>query len=218
MLEKDYVPRNQMFMAKGVLRLDASGKEAMESLGRMIGNAVCRSFKESAPVKEICLYGGYGSGKSSLANAILSGFDNSGDLGLQRTTRIESIADTYPKCRHIDYALYAVNPAARSLLPEYKIPDLAEDEMLIGEWCIALPDAYIQKDRLDIEMVNSGSIEGALNKDSYFFPSPMRVKNAPPAIVNSKVRIMTVIGQGNGADMLAKLMDDADFKMHVLSL
>ena len=121
-------------------------------------------------------------------------------------------------CRHIDYALYAVNPAARSLLPEYKIPDLAEDEMLIGEWCIALPDAYIQKDRLDIEMVNSGSIEGALNKDSYFFPSPMRVKNAPPAIVNSKVRVMTVIGQGIGADMLAKLMDDADFKMHVLSL
>ena len=219
MLGKEFVPRNPMFLEDGVPRLNVSIESATKTVGQEIGRTICGFFKKGCPIKEICLYGGFRSGKTSLANAILEGFDGLEIGGFKRLARFERIVCSYPKCRHVDYSLYIKNPFARMTLPEYQKPELAEDEILIGEWCDALTDEYLFEDRLGIEMVNSSSIEGALTKNSYFFPSAVRTKTLPDAaLIASKVRIMSVVGRGRGSEVLAELLNGSTFKKFALPM
>ena len=67
------ISREERFLQKDVFRIDVTAKECMSWIGKTIGSLVLNSFKNDAPIKAVCLYGNYGSGKSFLANEILQG-------------------------------------------------------------------------------------------------------------------------------------------------
>ena len=202
------VPRKPLFLEEDVFRLNIPDINVTKLIGRLIGTCIADNFHERKPVHEVCLYGGYGAGKSTFSNSIFSGFDNAKGFEIKGQTRLQKIEETFPKCRHIDYRLHSGNPLIWKMIPEYKIPTVEDDEILIGEWCEYLPNDYLLEDRLEIEIISSRTIEGAMKKMEYYAP----MSKGQIAIMNfinkqPKVRLISIVGFGNGQLVVKRLAE-----------
>lgn len=208
LVKAKFIPRMAMFTEDGVAKMNISELNSAKEIGNLIGKLIAESFRSNKAVKEACLYGGYGAGKSSISNFILSGFDDSDGCEIRGQTRIQKIKTTYPKCRHIDYRMHSGNPMVWKMLPDYKIPQLDEDEFLIGEWCEFLTKDYLFDDRLAIEIISAHTLEKALAKTEYLAPFN-EMQKAMLDLVNSmsRVRVMSVVGFGHGKELVDKLVE-----------
>lgn len=197
------VKRNSVFLDKDVLRLDISNINDAKEIGRLIGHLISKTYDGEAPVKEAFLYGGYYSGKSSMANFIVSGFDNSEGSSIERQVRTQRISTTRPKCFHIDYRLHSGNPMIWKVIPEYGIPTIADDEILIGEWCEFLTEDYLLPDRLMLEIVTAKTIQDALAKTEYYAPTT-RPQMAMLEFINRlpRARMLSIVGFGSGKEIV----------------
>ena len=203
------IEREPRFLSvDGVLRLNASNPDAVDSVGKAIGQFILASFRRQKPVRGIYLYGGYGSGKTRTANAILQGFQNADGVHLESKTRQNLIESTFPKFRHIDYWLAFQSPVFLRILPEYAVPRFCGDEVLAAEWCLRLPETYFCKDRIEIEMVSGRSVKEAVKSAFYFMPSVQKgQKHPPPDAPDAPARIMSIACYGEGR----MLLSDASF-------
>ena len=202
------VKRNPIFLDKDVLRLDISSINDAKEIGGLIGNIISKTYDEEAPIKEAFLYGGYYSGKSSLASFIVSGFDSFEGSSIARQTRIQKISNTRPKCTHIDYRLHSGNTLVWKVIPEYGIPIVADDEILIGEWCEFLTEDYLLPDRLMLEIITAKTIQDALAKTEYYAPSS-RAQMVKLEFINRlpRARMLSIVGFGNGKSVVDAVAD-----------
>ena len=197
------VKRNPIFLDKDVLRLDISDINDSKEIGGLIGHLISETYNGTSPVKEAFLYGGYYVGKSSIANFIVSGFDNSEGSSIARQTRIQKISNTRPKCTHIDYRLHSGNPLVWKAIPEYGIPSVADDEVLIGEWCEFLTEDYLLPDRLMLEIITAKTMQDALAKTEYYAPSS-KAQMVKLEFINKlpRARMLSIVGFGSGKEIV----------------
>ena len=197
------IQRDPTFLAEGVFRLDISSIEDAREAGRTLGSLISKSFTEGFPVKEIFLYGGYCSGKSSLSDFIFQGFSGSEGLSIKRQTRMQRFETTMPKCTHIDYRLHSGNPLVWKAIPEYGIPSVADDEVLIGEWCEFLTEDYLLPDRLMLEIITAKTMQDALAKTEYYAPSS-KAQMVKLEFINKlpRARMLSIVGFGSGKEIV----------------
>lgn len=195
------IQRDPTFLDESVFRLDISSIEDSREAGRTLGSLISKSFGEGSPVKEIFLYGGYCSGKSSLSDFIFQGFSGSEGLSIKRQTRMQRFETTMPKCTHIDYRLHSGNPIIWKMVPEYAVPDVKDGEILIGEWCEFLPAEYFLADRLMLEVISASSLEKALAKKDYMAPlNGMQAAMMEMVSRLPRARVLSIAGFGYGKD------------------
>lgn len=204
------ISREERFLQKDVFRIDVTAKECMSWIGKTIGSLVLNSFKNDAPIKEVCLYGNYGSGKSFLANEILQGLSNSNGQNIKGRSRFNDFPMTFPKCRHVDWWMWRRNAMARKMLPEYRRPILLKDEFLIGEWCSEIPSTWLEVDRLDIEISCGSTIEWALKRKFIAVPSLQEIERNVPA-PQWNARVAAIIGFGNGTSLIEAIAELPEF-------
>lgn len=142
--------RNSAFLfavpSEGQARFVANAEEDTCIIGNALGSIVAASFQTDCPVNEVCLYGSVGSGKSVLADAVFSAFDEKPDGASLHGMKSRERVDSVPKCLHVDYAHFW-NPVLNKVpLPQKP----AAGEVCIAEWCEMAPE--FEPNRVEIEI------------------------------------------------------------------
>lgn len=194
--------RKQKFLFKenniGTVRYDITNQSNSKILGENLGLQILNSFKNNVPLKGLYVFGRIGMGKTVLATAVISNFENTKDLLIDIKHRIQyRYYDTYPRCYHLDYYSYR----RKDFQWKNKI-ELNSDEIIIAEWSEYLPSNYFENDRIEIELYH------CYNKNDIYEKINTRVLDFSEITSEGSLRFASLIGYGNGIQIIENIKDN----------
>lgn len=193
--------RDEKFMysddSENTFRVDITDKSNTEKLGKLIGNLIVETYNENNPLKAIYLTGVAKTGKTTLTENIMKSFSAPDDFTIDRKPKYQIYDNVYPKVHHIDY--FAKRHLAKGINKE----SLNEDEFLIAEWPDALNPEQLEENRLEIECEIILENETITGKKLDFITRYIHFDKEE----RSHTRYATIIGYGNGIELLKKVKE-----------
>ncbi len=174
---------------------DITDIKETENLGKHLGKLITQSFKDDAPVKGLYLFGKIGIGKSILVKNIINSMEKNTDkeIDVARREDTRKYNMVYPNVLHNDYYSNRFSRFYESA------PILNKNEMIIAEWADNLKDDFFDKDRIEIELLYLLPDESFSEKKTVLIRETKEMEN--PDVT----RYATLIGYGNGIDVIEKL-------------
>ncbi len=181
---------------ENTLRLSISNENDTLALGNEIGNIISSMYHLNVPVTGIYLYGKFRIGKSTLIKGIVNSLEhieNNEKVDVKRMTRFQKYEMVYPNVYHIDYFKdrftgFQVTPI-----------ELKDNEMLIAEWPETLNENSLEKNRIEIELLELGPNENITEKSDVMIYQKLQHRQALYA---------SMIGYDNGVQLIWKLKEN----------